>query len=86
MNHLLITTIGLLAACLTTISFLPQAIKIICTKQTHGISLLMYVLFCLGVLLWLIYGLIILDLPIILANAVTLALSSIVLFLKIKLG
>jgi MtN3 and saliva related transmembrane protein len=86
MNNYLITAIGLLAACLTTFSFLPQAIKVIRTRKTEGISLWMYALFCLGTLSWLIYGISIGDLPVILANAVTLALSSAVLFLKIKLG
>ena len=86
MNNYLITAIGLLAACLTTISFLPQAIKAIRSRKTEGISLLMYALFCLGTLSWLIYGILIVDLPIILANIITLALASVVLFLKIKLG
>lgn len=80
------TAIGLLAAALTTVSFLPQVVKILKTKHTKAISLLMYVIFATGVLLWLIYGISIKDLPIILANGITLIIAAIVLILKIKYG
>ena len=80
----LITLIGLTAAVLTTISFLPQVIKSWKFKKTEGISLVMYILFCSGILTWLIYGLLIKDLPLIIANFITLILSSSILFLKIK--
>lgn len=76
--------LGLVAAVLTTASFLPQAIKVIKTKNTEGLSLSMYSMFVGGVLLWLIYGFIIESLPIILANGVTLFLSGTVLVLKIR--
>lgn len=52
------TIIGLIAACLTTISFLPQAILTLKTKKTEGISLSMYLIFAIGITVWLIYGLI----------------------------
>lgn len=80
----LITIIGLIAATCTTISFIPQVIKIIKTKGTKDISLLMYIIMTAGLLLWLIYGLIIHDLPIILANAISSVLVIIVLIFKIK--
>lgn len=76
--------LGYLAAILTTISFLPQAIKTIKTKDTRGISLPMYILFTLGVLFWLIYGLHFNMIPVIIANIITLVLASIILFFKIK--
>ena len=76
--------IGYIAALLTTISFLPQVIKTIKTKDTEGISLSMYLLFVTGIVLWLIYGFSISNMVIILANTLTLALSSIVLYYKIK--
>jgi len=76
--------IGIIAAILTTISFLPQAIKAIKTKDTKGISLTMYTLFFLGVTLWLIYGVLMKDLPIILANSITFLLSGTILILKVK--
>ena len=80
----LITVLCLLAASLTTISFLPQIIKIWKTQKTGDISFVMYIILVTGVFLWLIYGFLIKDLPLILANLVTLILVSSVLFLKIK--
>lgn len=79
-----ITLIGLIAAFGTTFSFLPQAIKIIKTKNTEGISLSMYLMFSTGVFLWLIYGYMKSDTPVMLANGITLILAVIILFLKIK--
>jgi MtN3 and saliva related transmembrane protein len=80
----LTTVIGLLAACCTTIAFLPQAIKAIRTKHTRDLSLVMYSLFTSGVLLWLIYGILRNDCPVIIANAVTLLFAATILFLKIR--
>ena len=78
------TLIGLTAATCTTISFLPQAIRVIKTKQTRDISLSMYIIFSFGTFLWLTYGVLTKDIPIILANAITFALSFIILMLKLK--
>ena len=78
------TLIGLLAATCTTVSFLPQAIRVISTKQTRDISLGMYVIFSFGILFWLIYGISKADIPIISANLITLILSLMILVLKIK--
>lgn len=75
--------IGIIAAILTTASFLPQAYKTIRTKDTKGISLIMYILFTMGLLLWLIYGIHIKDIAIILANAITLIFASVILSFKI---
>ncbi len=79
-----ITLIGLIAAFGTTFSFLPQAIKIIKTKNTEGISLSMYLMFTVGVFLWLIYGYMKGDMPVMIANGITLILAGIILFLKMK--
>ncbi len=79
-----ITLLGFAAAILTTSSFVPQIIKVMRTKSTNDISLWMYVVLCTGVFLWLIYGIFINSLPVILANAVTLALGMTVLLYKIK--
>lgn len=79
-----IQSIGIIAAILTTASFLPQAAKAIKTKDTKGISLTMYSLFFLGVTLWVIYGILVNDLPIILANGVTFILAGTILILKLK--
>jgi MtN3 and saliva related transmembrane protein len=75
---------GLAAAFCTTISFLPQAIKTIQTKDTSSISLLMYILFTLGTILWFVYGLISHNFPVALANGITLIIASTILFMKIK--
>lgn len=75
--------IGFTAALCTSISFLPQAIKVIKTKDTESLSLLMYVVFVFGVAMWLVYGLLLSDLPMILANSITLALASIILMMKV---
>ncbi|MBY9066441.1 SemiSWEET transporter [Hyphomonas sp. WL0036] len=77
-------TIGLLAALLTTLSFVPQAVHIFRTGQTEGISLVMYSMFTLGVAIWLAYGLLIGSLPVILSNIVTLALSLVIVTLKAR--
>jgi len=76
--------IGYLAAFLTTFSFLPQALKTIKTKNTDSISLLMYLMFVSGVFMWLLYGIIIKDIPLILANIITFILSSSILLIKLK--
>jgi MtN3 and saliva related transmembrane protein len=80
----MIKLIGFAAAFCTTAAFIPQAWKTIKTRDTSGISLWMYLIFTLGVLLWLLYGLALGDLPIIAANAITSALAAIILAFKIK--
>ncbi len=79
-----ITILGLVAATCTTISFIPQAVKAIRTRHTKDLSLGMYALLTTGIILWLIYGVFKNDLPIILANGVTLVFAATILFLKIK--
>ena len=76
--------IGFFAAFCTTIAFLPQALKVWKTKSTKDISLYMFIIFTIGVFSWLVYGIIISDLPIILANGVTLILSLFILGFKLK--
>lgn len=76
--------IGNVAALLTTISFLPQAIKTIKTKDTGSLSFPMYLLFVTGVSLWLIYGTLNNQMPIIIGNLVTLVLAGIILGFMIK--
>lgn len=78
------TIIGLVAATCTTISFLPQAMQVIKTKHTKDLSLAMYLIFTIGIFLWLVYGIMILDLPLIIANAITLILASTILVMKLK--
>jgi MtN3 and saliva related transmembrane protein len=76
--------IGYLSAFLTTLAFVPQALHSWRTRDLSGISLPMYSLFSIGVLGWLIYGVMITSYPIIAANSITLVLACTVLILKIK--
>ena len=76
--------IGLIAAFLTTLSFLPQAVLVLRTGRTEGISLVMYSMFTLGVAAWLAYGVMMQSLPIMLANLVTLVLAAIILAIKVQ--
>lgn len=75
--------VGYIGAFLTTVSFLPQAIQTIKTRDTSGISLAMYSMFVVGVVFWLTYGILLNNITIIIGNIVTLILSGIVLSIKI---
>ncbi|EPG75636.1 sugar efflux transporter for intercellular exchange [Leptospira fainei serovar Hurstbridge str. BUT 6] len=76
--------IGYLASILTTISFVPQVVKVVLERKTRDISRNMYIVLSVGVGLWLAYGIIREDLPIILANAFTLFLTTTILYFKLK--
>ncbi len=77
---------GYAAATLTTLSFVPQAWHTFRTRDVRGISLGMYSAFTLGVALWLVYGVMLGAWPVIVANAITLALAAAILAMKIVLG
>lgn len=76
--------IGVLAGVLTTSSFIPQALKTIKTKDTSGISLQMYLIFNLGVFLWLLYSIYLKDMAIFISNLITLIFSLIILGYKLR--
>ncbi len=78
------TLLGLIAGGLTTASFVPQVHKIWKTKSAEDVSLLMFVAFCVGVSLWLVYGFIKGELAIIVTNAVTLVLGASIVWMKLK--
>jgi len=82
MDYLFI--IGILAGTFTTISFLPQVIKAYQSKHTKDLSMLMFVVFSIGLVLWIVYGIILKALPVILANSVTLLLCLYLIYLKLK--
>ena len=86
MPDLLIDAIGYAAALVTTLCWLPQALHILRTRDTRAISLASYGAFAAGIALWLIYGLCIGNVPVIAANAVTLALTLAIVFLKVRYG
>jgi MtN3 and saliva related transmembrane protein len=76
--------LGLAAGSLTTVAFLPQVIKTWKSGSAKDLSLGMFAFFCLGVLLWLIYGLLTKDVPVIAANFATLLLASTILYFKLR--
>lgn len=78
--------LGYVGATLTTLSFLPQAIKTIRSKDTRGISLGMYAAFTVGVAFWLGYGIVLHSWPMIVSNIVTFALSATILGMKLRHG
>ena len=78
--------LGYLAATCTTLSFVPQAMKTIRTRDTSGISLSMYVVFTVGIGFWFGYGVFLKSWPMIVSNAITFLLSSTILGLKLKHG
>ena len=78
--------IGILAGSLTTVAFLPQLVKVWRTRSTSDISLGMFSTFCLGVALWLAYGVLRNDPVVIVANLITLILALGILFFKMKHG
>ncbi len=80
-----IEIIGLLAATLTTSSFVPQVYKIWKTKSAEGVSLTMFLMFFSGVILWLFYGLYIHSVAMTVANVITASLALIIIYYKFKL-
>jgi MtN3 and saliva related transmembrane protein len=82
----LINLVGTAGAALTTLCWLPQAMKLIREKETRALSLPATAAFTLGVALWLVYGLAIDDWPLIGSNAVTLILMAVILAMKVRYG
>lgn len=82
----LVDIIGFVAGASTALAFLPQVIKIWETKHTKDLSLGLFLLFLIGIMLWLVYGVMVKSLPIIMANLVTFILVFIILVFKMKYG
>lgn len=81
-----ITIVGLVAAAFSSLSFAPQAIKTLKSKQTKDLSLGMYCITVTGLMLWLTYGILLNDIALILANIITGSLAASILIMKIKYG
>ena len=79
-----ITLLGLVAGTLTTLSFLPQLLKAWKSRSTHDISIGMFSLLAVGITLWIVYGVVTSDLPVIVANVVSLVLVGLILALKLR--
>lgn len=86
LSPFLMEIIGLLAGMCTTLSFIPQAVQIIKTRNTSSISLIMYAVFVSGVFLWILYGLIIASTPVLLWNVITFLLAGTILTMKLRYG
>ncbi|MGC3964546.1 MAG: SemiSWEET transporter [Rhodocyclaceae bacterium] len=82
----IVELLGYFAACLTTISFLPQALLIWKHRSAKGVSLSMYSVFVTGIGCWLIYGFFIGSWPLVVSNAVTFLLSGMILLMKLRFG
>ncbi|WP_207510740.1 SemiSWEET family sugar transporter [Longitalea luteola] len=79
-----ISTIGMIAALLTTAAYIPQAYKTIKTRSTKDLSIVTFSMLFVGTILWFVYGLYIHDTPLMLANGITATLSGIIFFMKIS--
>jgi len=86
MEHLDIKLIGFAAATCTTLAYAPQFLKVWRTRSTEDISLGMFLVMVLGLILWLLYGLLSGDAPLIASNAITIVLAGGILFMKLKYG
>ena len=86
MEPFAIKLLGFAAATCTTLAFAPQFVKVWRTRSTEDISLGMFLVMVLGVALWLLYGLLSGDAPLIASNAITLVLAGAILFMKLKYG
>ncbi len=86
MDPFIVNLVGGAAAALTTVCWLPQAFKIIRTRDTAAISLLTHSAFAAGLVLWLCYGILLGSWPIIGSNVVTLVLVIVIIVLKLRHG
>lgn len=76
--------LGIIAGTLTTVSFIPQVLKIYRRKDAKDLSLATFCIFSCGVFFWLAYGIMIKEWPVILANSITLVLISLIIAMKIR--
>lgn len=86
MHPTLIEAFGTLAALLTTLSWVPQAVRTIRLRDTHAISLPAQLAFGAGLALWVVYGVLLWSWPLMIANAVSLALVSVIVGTKLRYG
>ena len=86
MNAIMLSLLGVLAGTLTAFSFIPQVVKTIKTKETRDISSPMYTILIIGFLLWIVYGVMRKDFPVIIANSISFLLATTILIFKIKNG
>ncbi|MBQ7409325.1 MAG: SemiSWEET transporter [Alphaproteobacteria bacterium] len=85
MNPIIGEIIGCICCTCTTIAFLPQAIKSIKTKDVSGLSLTMYLIYCTGLVFWILYGIYLKSIQMVISDTITLSFSSVVLYMILKL-
>ncbi|WP_051345899.1 SemiSWEET transporter [Thermodesulfovibrio yellowstonii] len=78
--------VGIIAGAITTSALIPQALKIYKTKSARDVSLTMFIFLAIGIMLWFFYGILIKEIPVILANIVSLILIFLIIFMKIRYG
>jgi len=83
-QKIMLESLGYSAGFLTTLAFVPQVVRIYKTKSAKDVSLAMFLLFTVGVAMWLVYGIITKSFPVVAANGVTLALSGVILYFKFR--
>lgn len=83
MNPIIGEFLGYACGFCTTIAFLPQTIKSIRSRNVSGLSLSMYVIYCIGLIFWILYGVYLHSFQMILFNGITLLFNSIILYLII---
>lgn len=81
-----VTLLGLVAGTLTTVSVLPQVVKAWKTRHTKDVSLIMFLILFTGVALWFVYGLLIGDVPVVVANGITMVFVMTMIVFKIRFG
>jgi len=86
MEPIAVKMLGFAAATCTTLAYAPQFIKVWRTRSTEDISLGMFLVMVLGLVLWLVYGLLSGDAPLVAANAITIVLAGGILYMKLKYG
>jgi MtN3 and saliva related transmembrane protein len=78
------TIVGIIAAVCTTVAYIPQAVKTIRTRHTKDLSLVMYVVLTIGLVMWMSYGLLLRDWPLIISNLIAVVLTSTILFMIVR--
>jgi len=84
MNGFIGEIVGYLAGVCTMLAFLPQAIKSIATKDVSGLSLYMYIIYCIGLVSWILYGVYLHSVQIMIFNSITLIFNGIILYMIVK--
>ena len=86
LSSLFVELIGSIAACLSTLCWVPQAVRAFRTRETKSISLVMQLMLVAAIILWLVYGLFLMSWPLIISNAISLLFVGTILGMKLRFG